>query len=813
MKASLVALEITVYGAVQGVGFRPFVFNLANELGISGSVKNRGGTVVIEAWGNSEAIEQFVSRLQKNPPALAQIVSVDMHNLPVNSSGSSSKSFVIMDSDESDSDYCMVPPDTAVCAACEREMLDKSDRRYNYPFINCTDCGPRFTIINDLPYDRTQTTMASFTMCESCNAEYKDPANRRFHAQPNACWQCGPRLSFVYKHEAAARALVEETERTDSSEHHQHAAAVQADPIGSAIAVLRNGGILALKALGGFQLICDARSEAAVRTLRERKRRCGKPLAVMFPDVQSLEKLCEISEEELKLLTGARRPIVLLKCKLQCHKEIAHSVTNNNYWLGAMLPYTPLHSLLLHEFGGPFVATSGNLSEEPIAIDNAEALIKLQGLADGFLIHNREIETRFDDSVTSVICGEPTLIRRARGYAPQPVVLPMVPDKRSSKTVLSLGGHLKNTFCLLRGNLAYVSQHLGDLNNIETFEFFEETIWKYQQLFRMAPDIVACDLHPEYLSTKLADRIIEATSLPVVRVQHHHAHIASCMAENSLRGPVIGVSFDGTGYGTDGTIWGGEYLVCTYKDFERLGSLQPFPLPGGDAVSKHPWKVSVALLNRLQSSAASKLMNRYEEDQGKNPVGSLRRQINSNVNTVKSTSTGRLFDAVSSLLGFCHDSTFDGDAPMRMETAAWRALESEKGEVAEQFLSLGLVDFHESGDSRNFLIDSTTCIEQLCSGMMQGREPNAMSLSFHRAMATAVVNGCRRIADLRKITTVCLSGGVFQNRLLTELVITGLQAADLEVFVQRRLPCNDGGLSLGQSLIALAKMNELEFVN
>lgn len=817
MNVSLVALEISVLGIVQGVGFRPFVYNLAKELGLKGSVRNSGGAVLIQLHGPEDAAQQFLQRIREKPPVLAQLTQIQVRQLTGDEKPLDLQDFSILDSEDEDSAYFMMGPDASICDSCTHELLDPADRRFQYPFINCTHCGPRFTIIRDLPYDRAQTTMSSFPMCDECAAEYTDPSDRRFHAQPNACWKCGPQLSFVPRHQAAARAMVEDMERAEPGEHlHHHMPAPQGAALAQAIQLLQNGGILALKGLGGFQLICDASNEKVVKTLRDRKRRTGKPFAVMFPNVESIESLCAVSDTEKELLIGKERPIVLLRYKnmAEVSPQVAECVTNGNLWLGAMLPYTPLHVLLLKDFDGALVATSGNTSEEPIAIDNADALIKLQGLADGFLLHNRDIETRFDDSVTAVFDDTPIVLRRARGYAPQALVLPMVASDPAGHVVLSLGAHLKNTFCMMTGSHAYISQHLGDLNNLETFEFFEETIFKYQQLFRMEVHTVACDLHPDYLSSKLAARIAEAAEIPLIKVQHHHAHIASCMAENGLRGPVIGVSFDGTGLGTDGTIWGGEFFLADYDKCARIGSLMAFPVVGGDAAIRHPWKIAVSILHGIDTPAAGSSIKKYAKLFGDNTLTLLRKQIKTNVGTINTTSAGRVFDAVASILGYCHDSTYEADAPSKLESAAWRATGGTMPtmDAASALLKLQLVtdSTGKPGDCE-FRLDTIGLMNDLTQCVASGIEPDKLALEFHKAIAQGLTDACLYISKARKNDTVCLSGGVFQNSLLYSLVTKSLRAQGLKVFTHSRVPCDDGGISLGQSLVAMSQTGNLKF--
>ena len=543
--------RITVRGVVQGVGFRPFVYRLAHEHGLKGGVRNTSGSVDIEVEGSGEAINNFLSDLKIKAPPMARIETVEV----AFDSPRGYTDFKIGESLSREGQYQLVSPDIATCDECQQEIFSPTDRRFGYPFTNCTNCGPRFTIIEDIPYDRPKTTMRHFKMCPQCQQEYADPLNRRFHAQPNACPECGPKLELVDGN----------GDRIDCG-----------DAIKAASQLLKKGKILAVKGLGGFHLACDATSEAVINTLRARKRRQGKPLAVMLPTLEEVEKHCFVSVEEKKLLESPQCPIVLLRWK---RSKISPAVAPNLKYLGVMLPYTPLHHLLLSETGLPLVMTSGNISEEPIARDNDEALRRLGGIADYFLVHNRDIYSRYDDSVYMVE-GAPQVVRRARGYAPYPIFLPF-----KSKQVLACGAELKNTFCLTKDEHAFLSQHIGDMENEETLEHFENTIELYKKLFRLEPQVIAHDMHPDYLATRYALRLGAERGLSLVPVQHHHAHIVSCLIDNKdnrVEGPVIGVAFDGTGYGSDGKIWGGEFLIADYQNFKRVGHLEYVPLPGGE---------------------------------------------------------------------------------------------------------------------------------------------------------------------------------------------------------------------------------------
>ena len=725
--------HIRIRGTVQGVGFRPFVANLANRLEISGFVRNTEAGVEIEAEG--EAVEGFLGELQSTAPALARIAEIEVSELDLRNT----QGFEIRQSAPRVGDFALVPPDIATCEDCLRDFTQAGNRRHGYPFTNCTNCGPRYTIIRDVPYDRAATTMAGFRMCAACEAEYGDPADRRFHAQPNACPVCGPRIS-------------EQLDRVREW--------------------LRAGEVVAIKGLGGYHLACDAHNTAAVRVLRERKRRGGKPFAVMVRDPQEAARLCQVSEAERELLTGPRRPIVLLRKRAA--GELA-GVAPENPNLGVMLPYTPLHHLLFE--GAEFralVMTSGNLSEEPI-VSREEELPRLKGLADRFLTHNRPIRTAVDDAVTRVFRGRPIVLRRSRGFAPAPVDLGRaVPD------VAAAGGELKNTLCLTTGHYAILSQHIGDLENYETLQFFRETLEHMQRFFRVRPEAVAHDLHPGYLSTRAAMEM----NLPRIGVQHHHAHAASCMAEHRLEGRVIGVALDGTGYGTDGAIWGGEVLVCDYANFERRFHFRYVPLAGGDAGAREPWRSAVAYLRDAGLTAADVPAL---EAVNERKLRAVERMIERRVQTVSSSSCGRLFDAISALLGVCLENRYEAEAAMQLEAIAG----DDRGKA---------FGFELNGEE----IDFRQAVRELIAAQRKGIAPGATSARFHATLASAIAAACMRVRTSEGIGRVCLSGGSFQNARLLEGTIAELERAGFEVYWHSEIPPNDGGLALGQAAIATA---------
>ncbi len=715
-------------GIVQGVGFRPFVYNLAGTLHLGGWVLNSSAGLVTEAEGEPAAVQAFLKALTEEAPPLAWIQEREVTEL----APAGERSFTIRESVAETGEFALVSPDVATCDECIRDFTDPGNRRYGYPFTNCTNCGPRYTIIRDIPYDRPHTTMAGFRMCAECRAEYDDPGNRRFHAQPNACPVCGPSLSA---------------------------------PVAEARRRLAAGEIVAVKGLGGLHLACDARNERAVTRLRERKRRSDKPFALMARDVGAVEEICLVSDAERQALHGPRRPIVILPRRPG--PSIPEAIAPGNRTLGVMLPYTPLHHLLFS--GAPYsalVMTSGNISEEPIVVSNEEALERLRAIADWFLLHDRDIYMRTDDSVVRVFEGAERVMRRSRGYAPQVIDL-----GRNVPELLACGGELKNVFCLTKGRHAILSQHIGDLENYETLMFFEETLANLKKLFRVAPRAVAHDLHPLYLSTRYALEF----ALPRVAVQHHHAHVASCMIENGLEGEVIGVAFDGTGYGTDGAIWGGEFLVAGYAGFERRAHLRYVPLAGGDAAVREPWRA--ALSHLVDTFGPNAPFDAVPESRAR----VVRQMIARNFNTVPTSSCGRLFDAVASIIGLRHEVNFEGQAAIELEAIA------EDGES-------GRYPF-ETGEE----VDFRPALERIACEAAAGISRSVIAARFHNTVAAAIIETCRRIGGGKR---VCLSGGTFQNMRLLKSAVEGLRGAGFEVFLHARVPPNDGGIALGQAAIA-----------
>ena len=746
-------------GVVQGVGFRPFVYSLAKKYSLQGWVKNSSSGVYIEVEGPKKALEQFTEQLPLEAPPRSRIESLKFVDLPP----AGFCGFEIQESLEEEGRYQLISPDIATCAACREEIFDPQDRRHRYSFTNCTNCGPRFTIIEDIPYDRPKTTMARFRMCPECRREYEDPADRRFHAQPNACPACGPKLQLA---DGGGNPIPAQ------------------DPILSAIRLLQEGKILAIKGLGGFLLACDARNLSAVETLRQRKHRPDKPFAVMLPDLTAVEEHCRVNEEEKKLLQSPESPIVLLSWEK--NSSIVRAVAPGQRYLGVMLPYTPLHHLLMKESGMALVMTSGNLSEEPIAKENQEALARLGGLADAFLLHDRGIFVQYDDSVTAVIKGQAYVLRRARGYAPFPIRLPF-----STRPILACGGELKNTFCLTRDDYAFVSQHVGDMENLETLEHFQRTVEIYKKLFRIQPEVVAYDLHPEYLSTKYA---LEFPGKKV-GIQHHFAHLAGCLAENGEDGPAIGLSFDGLGFGTDGALWGGEFLVGDFRSFRRKAHFEYLPVPGGEAAIRHPWRMALSyvycLLGKERLLKVLPLFTRAVQASGpgEEKVRVILQQIDRKMNCPLTSSCGRLFDGVSALLGLCPSISFEGQAAMELEMMA----DSEEN---------GEYEFFTEREGEKEIIRLRPLMEGVLQDLERGVPPSRISGKFHNTLAGIGVTLCRKIRAEGGPEKVALSGGVFQNRLLLERMTDALEGAGFKVLVHRRVPCNDGGLSLGQAVIA-----------
>ena len=758
--------HILVRGVVQGVGFRPFVYKVATSLGLNGYVFNSSSGVTIEIEGRGSALDDFFQTLKDDPPRLAEIKEISVSDVEVRGD----VGFSILGSREEAGAFALVPPDAGTCDECWRDFGDPANRRFGYPFTNCTHCGPRYTIIRDIPYDRATTTMSAFTMCAECQAEYEDPSDRRFHAQPNACAVCGPSLALL---ESGGNSL------KDVSFAARDSLAI----IRQTRALLRAGKIVAVKGLGGFLLACDATNDAAVAELRRRKRRPHKPFALMVRDLAAVKKLCRPTAEDQAALLHPRRPIVVLP-RLPGGPLSAGLAPGDNT-LGVMLPYTPLHYLLFSDSPGTpsewaaLVMTSGNLSEEPIVVSNQEAMLQLGGVADWFLLHNRDIFTRVDDSVTRTFEGQERVLRRSRGFVPQSIDLGIEMDE-----VLAFGGELKNTFCLTKGRYAILSQHIGDLENYETMRFFEETLDRMKRVFKVVPRAVAHDLHPGYMSTRMA---LASGIAHKIGVQHHHAHIASCMAENHLRGRVLGVALDGTGFGTDGRVWGGEFLVADFAGFTRRAHLRNVLLPGGDAAVRQPWRMALSYLRDTFGRQIPDQLRCFQ-DVDERRVALVDTMLRRRIQTVETSSCGRLFDAVAAMLGLASEVTFEGQAAIVLEAAAEPGIddryefEIEEGEPA--------------------MLDFRPVMAAIGKGISSGRRAGEISARFHNTLSAAIGEVCSRIGSRDAVNRVCLSGGSFQNLYLLGRTVVELRRRGFDVFLHAQVPANDGGLSLGQAMVA-----------
>lgn len=816
-------VHIHVTGIVQGVGMRPFVYREAMAHGICGWVLNAGDGVHIEAHARAEAVDGFVAALSEHAPAAARVERVDIADLkPSGWSAADEQGFRIVASQDQTAHTTLVSPDIATCDDCLRELFDPADRRYHYPFINCTNCGPRFTIIRSLPYDRAATSMNCFPMCPECAAEYADPLDRRFHAQPDACFDCGPHITWREASvggepgEAAALPAVGTTREASDA------------IIERCIELLAGGGIVAIKGLGGFHLACDASNEQAVAELRRRKRRSNKPLAVMVRDLADVERLCHVNDVERGLLAGSIRPIVLLRRRAVCESggspdalALAPSVAHDLPELGVMLPYTPLQHLLLAaaEARGvhALVMTSGNLSEEPIETDDDLAWERLvaAGIADALLGNDRAILSRYDDSVVRVVNGAIMPVRRARGYAPQPLPLPALDGAPSC--VLACGPQQKATIALTREGTngeatCFVSQHIGDVENGGTFDAWNAARTRLEDLFDLAPAALACDLHPSYLSDQWAREQARKCNLPLVEVQHHHAHIASVMAEAIAAGQlttdtrVLGIAFDGTGAGTDGTIWGGEFLVASLDGFERAAHLLTWALPGGAASVRDARRNAFALLSELgllEHPGAAQLLDSLDEQTRSVTATMIERGINS----PRTSSMGRLFDAAAAILGICDKATYEGEPAIELEAAAWRAFSSESACPTGNMVSFSVTESSRPDDCH--VLNSRPLFEALLEGIRTGVPAGKLALDFHVTIARSSARIAREICAREGLDTVALSGGVFMNRLLLQLLTRELKSAGLTVLVPHTVPVNDGCIAYGQAAVASARLAQV----
>jgi hydrogenase maturation protein HypF len=742
--------QIQVRGIVQGVGFRPFVFSLARDRALRGKVFNNAAGVLIDVEGESAAIAQFVNELKLKSPPLSIVESVELSLLP---DAAGFRDFRIVESESTGETLVPISADIATCEDCLREIFDPRDRRYRYPFINCTNCGPRFTIVEDVPYDRATTTMRGFEMCGACRAEYNDPGNRRFHAEAICCAECGPKMVL-----------------SDGPD----------DVIAATRELLFAGRIVAIKGLGGYHLACDALNEAAVKTLRARKYREDKPFALMANSVDVIKEYCEVSAAEEKLLTSEQRPIVLLQTKgdVEIPVEMAPGVNT----LGFMLPYTPMHHLLLEGMKRPLVMTSGNISDEPICYLDADAGERLKNIADAYLLHDREIHLRTDDSVARVVDGRPVMLRRSRGYAPAPIKTKFA----FGREILACGAELKNTFCLAKDHYAFISHHIGDLENLETLRSYTEGIEHFKRLFHLSPEVIAYDLHPEYLSTKYAHACEDVETK--IGIQHHHAHIASCMTDNAIDGEVIGVAMDGLGFGTDGKLWGGEFFVADLKDAERVFHLDYIPMPGGAKAIREPWRMAAGYLYQTYGDEFLRLDLPFVKSLQLDDWSALKSMMASGINCPETSSMGRLFDAVSALLNVRATVNYEGQAAIEMEAMAAKNISSG----------------YEFELSENNAINAEKVIRSAVDDLLHGVARETVAAKFHLAVADLIAGAARQIRDERGLNRVALSGGVFQNVFLLKHAVKKLTADNFEVFTHSRVPTNDGGISLGQAAIANA---------
>jgi len=739
-------LKVNLKGAVQGVGFRPFVFRLATELGLKGWVINDSSGVEIEVEGEEHVLQTFLIRLNAEKPPLAHIYSQEVEYLE----DKGYENFEIRESKEKGKKEVLVLPDIATCDECLKELFNPQDRRYMYPFINCTNCGPRFTIIEKLPYDRPNTSMKVFPMCEDCFMEYKDPTNRRFHAQPNACHICGPWVSL---YSSDGKLLAERD-----------------DAINLLIKALRDGFIVAVKGIGGFHLMCDATKEESVKLLRDRKRRLEKPFAVMFKDIKQVSVYAEPTELEKALLLSPERPIVLIKKR----KELAPSIAPGLKRVGAFLPYSPLHHIILKALDFPLVATSGNLSDEPIVKDNEEALRKLSLFADMILIHNRDIRRRCDDSVFKVVGGIPQPIRRSRGYAPLPVKLPF----KLPKKTLAVGGMLKNTFAIGFDDTVILSQHVGDVENLETQRNFESMVFDLMKLYEFKPEVVVCDLHPRYETTRWAEYVSHKENIPLIKVQHHYAHILSCMAERGIKGKVLGIAWDGTGYGDDGTLWGGEFMLCDYQGYERIFYMKPFRLIGGEKAVKEPRRVALSLLFELYEKDVFDIPLPTVRSFKKSELTTLYTAWSKGINSPYSSSVGRLFDAVASLLNIRQTISYEGQAAMMLE------------DLYDPYVK----------DHYPYLIEEKHIDwKPTVLAIIEDREKEKIPSRFINTLAKI----CLDVSIRLNVEQVCLSGGVMQNDPLVGKIKELLSDRGFKVYTHQKVPANDGGLCLGQAVYLL----------
>jgi len=743
---------IEVAGIVQGVGFRPYIFRLADRLQLSGFVNNNSDGVFIEIEGSQDTVQKFINTLKFQPPPLAQITRIEVREIPIKDQSE----FQILQSKVFQQKNTLISPDISICEDCKREFLDPKDRRYLYPFINCTNCGPRYTIISDIPYDRPKTSMSGFTMCKPCQQEYDDPLNRRFHAQPNACPDCGPSLKFV-----------DRNGKTNVKE-----------PINNLYKALESGQIAAIKGVGGFHLAVDAKNDMAVKNLRKRKHRFEKPLALMVKDLITAQKYASINEIEGVQLSALQRPIVL--CRKRENNGLSPDISVENEFFGLMLPYSPLHELIFNTGNlEVLVLTSANISEEPICYENDECLESMNHIADCYLLHNREIYIRCDDSVMQIMEEKPLFIRRSRGYSPRPIIL-----EKHGKSVLAVGGHLKNTICLTKDNLAFLSQHIGDLENLQTLKAFEHSIHHLQNMFEVEPESIIHDLHPEYLSTKWVQ---ENTPVEAKPLQHHYAHILSVMAENNIEDDIIGFAMDGAGYGSDGKIWGGEVLTCHLKSYRRIAHFDYLPMPGGDKAILEPWRMAVSYLQKYFDDGPE-LANLFFADRT-DQIKIISQAIEKNINTPHTSSCGRLFDAIAAILGIRETVAYEGQAAIMLEALGVRASE-DTPDIGE---------FNLVENDGHYLIDPIEILHKIVTFRKEKNEVSGISRAFHDALVKVFTQIASIIRSKTGIERVALSGGCFQNMYLLRGLVQELEINQFQVLTNSEVPVNDGGIALGQA--------------
>lgn len=752
------AVGVNITGIVQGVGYRPFIYLAAVRHGLTGYVANKGGEVLIHIEGNPSGIKAFLSYIKENSPQSAHIHSI----VTVNEAIKGFNDFKIIKSIDDKTAISGIPADVGICDDCRSDIMNPASRFYLYPFTSCTKCGPRFTIIHRLPYDRCNTTMEPFRMCKECEKEFSDPENRRYHAQTICCPECGPKIKLV-----------------DKSGYE-----ITGDPFDNARAMLKQGFILAVKGIGGYHLVCDAADDKAVSKLRERKIRKYKPFAVMFKDLNETDKHCEITGIGKELLLGLQKPIVLLRQKAE--SKISGAVNPGLNRLGVMLPYSGIHLLLFDSNINAIVATSGNISGQPLITGDKDAIELLGGIADAFLVHNREILRPCDDSVVKPVLSTVQFLRRGRGYAPLPILLD---SKNKERQILSVGADLKNTFCTLKDGRAYISQHMGELNNLESLKIYKENIKKYRDVLDFTPDIVAHDMHPDYITTKFANEV----KIPAIQVQHHHAHIASVLTENNFDGQVIGVAFDGTGFGPDQTVWGGEFFIATLEGYIRTGHLRQVFMPGGEMAVRQPWRMAGAY---LQDTFGESFMDMdipcvKELSNLQWPV--LWKSVKYGLNKMTTSSAGRLFDAVSAILGVCYYNDYEGQASAKLESIA-----NDEDEIAYEY---------EIYEEQTLTADFRKTIKGIISDVMNGKEINNISGIFHNTISRAIADICMKIREKDGINTIALGGGVFQNQLLLEKSLKYLSDSGFKVLINKLIPCNDGGISLGQAAVVAAKLS------